>query len=53
MPTTAKAKKAIAVALYNPDKLYARNKGLKGMTSKQLKEMIESATVKKKGRNET
>ena len=37
MPATSKAQQiAMAIAEHEPDKLYARNKGLKKMSHKQL-----------------
>ena len=47
MPAKSKAQRqAMAIAEHHPEKLYARNKGLKEMSKEQLHEF---ATTKEKG----
>ena len=47
MPAESKAQQmAMSIALHNPDKLHARNKGMLGMSKEQLKEY---AQTKRKG----
>lgn len=45
MPAVSKAQQAaMAIAEHEPEKLYARNKGLKKMTHQQLHEFASTST---------
>ena len=45
MPSVSqKQQKAMAIAEHNPDKLYARNEGLKGMSKGQLSDYASTPT---------
>ena len=48
MPYTEDQKKAAAVALYSPEKLYKRNRAMLSMSREQLDEMVKAPTKKKK-----
>ena len=47
MPAVSKAQQAVmALAKHNPDKLYARNKGVLKMSDKQLSDFAGTSTKK-------
>ena len=51
MPAVSeKQREAMAIAEHDPDKLYARNKGMKKMSHEQLHDFAKTKGLKKKRR---